>query len=348
MNAVRALIVDDSAMMRSRLRTILTRDVGVEIVGVAYDAMMALDRIRRLRPQVVVLNAEDPHGQGLSFLATIRQADPVPVVVVSAYARPTPTVCRQALALGASDVIDAALLDTATDANVAAQALLVAVQRAGRGRPGTRPAARSAIEPTTASDGGATPALIAIGASTGGTEALRELVAGLPAEIPGIVVAQHMAASFTRAFADRLDRTGLLRVREGYDGAVIKPGHLLVAPGGRHTTVVADGDRFVLRTHDTPPVNQHRPSIDVLFESCAAVVGARAVGVLLTGMGADGADGLATMRLTGAHTIAQDEATSVVFGMPREAIARGGAVEILALHEIAPALVQLSRPGRSA
>lgn len=346
MNAVRALIVDDSAMMRSRLRTILTRDVGVEIVGVAYDAMMALDRIRRLRPQVVVLNAEDPHGQGLSFLATIRQADPVPVVVVSAYARPTPAVCRQALALGASDVIDAALLDTATDANAAAQALLVAVQRAGRARPAGRPATRSAIE--SANDGGMAPAVIAIGASTGGTEALRELVAGLPAEIPGIVVAQHMAPTFTRAFADRLDRTGLLRVLEGYDGAVVKPGHLLVAPGGRHTTVVADGDRFVLRTHDTPPVNQHRPSIDVLFESCAAVVGARAIGVLLTGMGADGADGLATMRLTGAHTIAQDEATSVVFGMPREAIARGGAVEILALHEIAPALVQRSRPLRSA
>jgi two-component system chemotaxis response regulator CheB len=254
----------------------------------------------------------------------------------------------RALELGAVDFVTKPRIDVKTGTVALADEIVAKIKAAAqaRPRPSRRVATSNVSAPSSAPVFRATHKLIAVGASTGGTEALRELLGAMPADAPGLVIVQHMPESFTRSFANRLDALCQIRVSEARDGDRVLPGHALIAPGNRHTAVVRSGASYSVRVSDGDPVNRHRPSVDVLFNSCASQLGTNAVGVLLTGMGSDGARGLLAMRRAGAATIAQDEATSVVFGMPREAIQLGAATEVLPLDRIARAALQLAmRPG---
>ena len=342
MSRTRVLIIDDSALARTILRRVLSIDPAIDVVGVAHDPVMALERIQRLRPDVLTLDLEMPHMDGLTFLANLMRAQPMPVIVVSGHVGLGEPRRREALAAGAVDVFEKPVLEPIDQAAIAR--LTAAIHRAAA----THVPAIGAVDVGGTTTPGALPHLIAIGASTGGTDALGQLLRMLPAETPGMVIVQHLTASFTAAFAASLDRGGAMQVREARHGEALRTGLVLVAPGHRHLTVARRDDTWIVETVEGPPVNHHRPSVDVLFHSCASAAGARAVGVLLTGMGTDGADGLAAMRTAGADTIAQDEQSSVVFGMPREAIERGAAGRVLPLFAIGHALIRLTRPARAA
>lgn len=340
---VRVLIVDDSAVMRQLLTAILSRAPDIEVVGTARDAFTARDRILGLRPDVLTLDVEMPGMDGLTFLEKLMRAAPMPVVMVSSLTERGAVTTLRALELGAVDFVAKPKLDVRAGTLTLADELVEKVRAAARARlrplrPRPAPAVPARAEPPPAEPAAlprSTWSVIAMGASTGGTEALREVLSSLPADSPGVVVVQHMPEGFTRSFAERLDGLCRVRVREARDGDRILPGHVLIAPGNRHLRVYRSGAVYGVRLSDDPPVNRHRPSVDVLFQSCARALGANAVGVILTGMGGDGARGLLAMRAAGARTIAQDEATCVVFGMPREAIAAGAVEEILPLDQIA-------------
>ena len=341
MNRIRVLIVDDSALARTVLRRTLSTDPAIDVVGAAHDPVMALERIQRLQPDLLTLDLEMPHMDGITFLDKLMRSQPMPVIVVSNHVAVGSPRRGQALAAGAVAVFEAPALDPPDPVEIAR--LLAAIHRA----------AHSRVAGRAASDAGTPPPLhatrlIAIGASTGGTDALATLIDALPADAPGTVIVQHMTAAFTGSFAASLDRRGIVQVREASAGMRIEPGLVLLAPGNQHLRIVRQGTELFVETTAEPPVNHHRPSIDVLFHSCATAAGATALGVLLTGMGADGADGLAAMRGAGAETIAQDEETSVVFGLPREAIARGAAGRVLGLSAIGAVLSELGRPVRAA
>ena len=316
MRRSRVLVVDDSALMRTMLCEIFSRAEGLEVAGAAPDAFIAWEQIKALEPDVLTLDVEMPRMDGLSFLEKLMRLAPMPVIMVSAQG----TAARRALELGAVDFVPKPRLDAATG-KIASGELVEKVRAAAARR---RPARK----------------IVAIGASTGGTEALAELLAALPPDGPAVLVAQHMPERFTRAFAERLDGICALRVAEAVDGEPILPGRVLVAPGDRHLAVRMVGGTPRVELRNTPPVNRHRPSVDVLFESCVAL-GPEAVGVILTGMGNDGARGLLAMRQAGARTFAQDEASSVVFGMPKAAIACGAAEEIRPLAELPAAMLRV-------
>lgn len=334
------LVVDDSALVRQTLKELLERS-GEFQVALAADPFIAERRIAIKRPHVIVLDIEMPGMDGLTFLTRLMATDPLPVVICSARAGEDAAVAIEALARGAIDVLPKPRLavkdflsDTAT--------LLVDTVRAAalskRGAAAIRaPKAPAAEVPRSV----AASWVIAIGASTGGTEALAIVLGALPRDSPAVLVVQHMPEGFTKAFAGRLNGLSAMQVKEAEDGDPIRKGEVLVAPGSRHLAVARDGLRFVARLDQTPPVNRHRPSVDVLFRSVADTFGSRSVGALLTGMGRDGAAGLLEMKLRGAQTIAQDEATSVVFGMPKEAIALGAASRILPLQGIGPGILDL-------
>ncbi len=336
----RVLIVDDSASVREALSTLLSRAPGLQVVGTAADAVIAWQKIKELAPDVISLDVEMPRLDGLTFLERLMTNYPLPVVMVSSMTASGCATTLRALELGAIDFVAKPKLDVVRGLQALSDELATKLRAAARARVGVR----QAPAPVRAAAGliETTHKVIAIGASTGGTEALRQVLSALPADAPGVVIVQHMPPMFTRQFSERLDGLCQIRVKEAEDGDRILPGHALIAPGGRHLKVNRSGAIFSVEVFDAAPVNRHRPSVDVLFHSCAVRLGASAVGVILTGMGDDGARGLAAMRKSGAHTIAQDEASSVVFGMPREAIERGGAVEVLALHRIPPALVGAS------
>jgi two-component system, chemotaxis family, protein-glutamate methylesterase/glutaminase len=327
MRRLNLLVVDDSAVMRQSMIAI-GRGAGDIEVTVAADPLIAQAKIVKSRPDVILLDIEMPHMDGLTFLRKLMHEDPIPVIVCSALAgRGTETAVR-ALEEGAIDVVGKprVLADST-------HLLLDTIRAAARARVPRRSARRPvAIPPLVRRT---TRKIVAIGASTGGTEALREILESMPPSAPGIVVVQHMPEGFTAAFAKRLNQLCPIEVKEAANGDHVVGGRVLIAPGNRHLVVHRSGAEYRIEIKDGPPVSRHRPSVDVLFRSVAESAGVNAIGVILTGMGDDGADGLLAMHKAGAITIAQDEATSVVFGMPREAIARGAAQSVQPLSAIA-------------
>lgn len=337
----RVLIVDDSATMRALLSQLLGRERDLEVVGTAADAKEARVLMRELNPDVVTLDIEMPGMNGLEFLEKIMSLRPTPVVVVSGITQKGCDTTIRALALGAVDCYAkpdgsvGALLenDGGRLAAMVRAAALVRFVRIPGARPEPSPQAREAME---VSSGAASSAqLIAIGASTGGVEALHQVLPAFPASCPPTVVVQHISAAFAPAMADRLDKQCTARVKLLESGELLKPGHIYIAPGNDRHAVIAGGSTIMGRLVNGDPISGHRPSIDAMFESIASRLGAAAVGILLTGMGQDGARGLLAMRRAGAHTIAQDEATCTVYGMPRAAADMGAAERILPLPRIA-------------
>lgn len=340
---IRVLIVDDSAVVRRILAAALGQHADIAVVASARDPYEARERIVEFAPDVITLDIEMPRMDGLTFLEKLMRAQPSRVVVVSSVAPASSANAVRALALGAAEVVlkpqDAASLPDV------AQQLVRAIRNAAA-IPLASLASLALVESASARAhqrdpeqvGGASSRLVAIGASTGGPRAIEQVLCRLPAGSPGTLIVQHMPARFTNAFAARLDTVCALRVREAVHGELVRDGVAYVAPGGLHLRVQRDAQGFVIQLKDAPPVHHQRPAVDVLFDSVAAAAGRAAVGVLLTGMGADGARGLLAMRDAGAHTIAQDEETSAVFGMPREAVVMGAAAQVLPLAEIAFAI----------
>ncbi len=347
---VRVLIVDDSALVRRVLTEALAGQDGIEVAGAAGDAQQARELIKRLDPDVITLDVEMPAMDGLTFLRNLMRLRPTPVVMVSSLTAHGADATLDALEIGAVDYLPKPKLGANAMLGEYAATLADRIRAAAKARihpwRGADPAAPAAIAGTRAASGTAPTSramrrVIAIGASTGGTEAIKRVLAALPADSPGIVIAQHIPGAFSAAFARRLDASCALRVREATDGQPLLQGHALVAPGDRHLVLEREGARYVCRLGDGPAVNRHKPSIDVLFNSVACAAGRNASGALLTGMGKDGARGLRAMLDAGAATIAQDEATSVVWGMPGEAVAIGAAADVLPLGAIAARLREL-------
>ncbi|MBK5205773.1 MAG: chemotaxis response regulator protein-glutamate methylesterase [Polaromonas sp.] len=340
-NKIKVLCVDDSALIRSLMTEIINSQPDMTVVATASDPLIARDLVKRHNPDVMTLDVEMPRMDGLEFLEKLMRLRPMPVVMVSSLTERGSEAALRALELGAIDFVtkprlgirDGLLAYTdliAGKIRIAAAARLLPARRAGAaGSPATvieAPLLRSPLL--------STEKLIIIGASTGGTEAIREVLQPLPPDSPGIMITQHMPAGFTHSFAQRLNGLCRIVVSEAVHGERILPGHAYIAPGGFHLSLTRSGANYVAHVDQEPPVNRHRPSIDVLFDSAAKHAGKNAIGVLLTGMGRDGAEGLLRMRQAGAHTLAQDEASCVVFGMPREAIAIGAACEVAPLQEM--------------
>lgn len=338
-NKVKVLVVDDSALIRKLLSEFLAEDPEIEVVGTAADPYAARDKIKTLNPDVLTLDIEMPRMDGLTFLRNLMRLRPMPVVMVSSLADQGAEVTLDALAIGAVDYVTKPKIDVAHTLADFSQEIIAKVKMAAAARIQSYPGPRQvpsrlnadAILPATAAPKflKTTDNIIAIGASTGGTEAIRVVLEMLPPDAPGIVITQHIPEAFSRPFAERMNRCSALQVKQAEDGDLIMPGHAFIAPGGRHLLVVRDGARYRCRLNDGPPVNRHRPSVDVLFRSVAQSVGPNAVGALLTGMGEDGAAGLKEMHAGGALTIAQDEKTSVVWGMPGSAV-RLACVDVVA------------------
>ena len=345
---VRVLIVDDSAAIRLLLTKILSSDPGIEVVGTAADPFIAREKIKDLNPDVITLDVEMPRMDGLTFLEKLMRGHPMPVVMVSSLTQVGCNVTLRALELGAVDFFPKPTVDTLFGVTHGAELIIQKVKAAAVARISQRKPPSAAERATLVPSLGAaafklTHRIIVIGASTGGTEALKEVLTAMPADSPGIAVVLHMPAGFTASYAQRLDSLCAVRVKEAEHRDRILPGHVLLAPGGRQMTVVRSGSEYRVDVFEAPPVHHHCPSVDVLFESCAGQAGANVAAAILTGMGDDGARGLKMMRDAGARTIAQDEATCVVYGMPKEAVARGGAELVLPLGKIAGGLISFSR-----
>ena len=351
-NDLQVLVVDDSAMVRQVMQAILGTDRRIN-VRAAADPLIAWGKMQKEPVDVVITDLEMPRMDGLTFIRKIMAEMPTPVVVCSGLAARGTELALRALEEGAVEVITKPKVGVRDFLHESAVTLLDAVWSAAQAqiRPRPRlvaaPVPRITAEPVAPRNGkpnGAGPQskVIAVGASTGGTEALRVFLTALPTNCPPVVIVQHMPEVFTRAFADRLNQDCRIEVREACDGDRLRTGQALIAPGNRHMLVNRSGDDLVVQVVDGPQVSRHRPSVDVLFRSVAASVGAKAVGVIMTGMGDDGAQGLCEMKAAGAATIAQDEASCVVFGMPREAISRGAVNVVVPLEEIAEAALNIS------
>ncbi len=345
MKKIRVLTVDDSALMRQVLAALLTKDPDIEVIGAAPDPYIARDKIKALNPDVLTLDVEMPKMDGLTFLEKLMRGHPMPVVMVSSLTEIGCQTTLRALELGAVDFITKPKIDLREGMDEIAQDLIAKVKAAAQAR--VRPlngkpissskpdAPRSTHDASRTSMIKTTDTIIAIGSSTGGTEAVKEILERLPPHTPPILITQHMPERFTKTWADRLNRGCRIAVKEAQDGDSVLPGHALIAPGNFHMTLVRNGARYTVRVNQDAPVNRHRPSVDVMFASVAHYAGANAVGVILTGMGGDGAKEMLTMKQAGAFTIAQDEASCVVFGMPKEAIKHGGVDKVLPLNDIA-------------
>ncbi|WP_338032725.1 chemotaxis response regulator protein-glutamate methylesterase [Chromatium okenii] len=338
---IRVLIVDDSALVRQMLTAMLTAAPDIEVVGVAADPYIARDQIKALNPDVVTLDVEMPRMDGLTFLRNLMRLRPLPVVMVSSLTARGAEVTLQALALGAVDFVCKPELGVATTLQNYAGELAEKIRMAAQVRvvPLVVTPQQAAPLPRLAqSKLRTTDRVIALGASTGGTEAIKEVLLRLPPDTPGVVIAQHIPPGFSAAFAERMNRQTGLVVKEAANGDRVMLGHAYIAPGNRHLVLARDGAHYVCHLSDADPVNRHRPSVDVLFRSVALAAGINACAGLLTGMGADGAQGLKELYDLGVHTVAQDEMTSVVWGMPGEAVKRGAATVVLPIAEIAAAL----------
>lgn len=341
---VRVLVVDDSALVRALMTELLGADPGIEVVGTASDPYIAREKIKQLTPDVLTLDIEMPRMDGLTFLRNLMRLRPMPVLMVSSLTESGAKVTLEALALGAVDFIAKPRIDVARGLAEYGSVLVEKVKQAALAQ-----VARIAPAPSTHAEGPigyrTTERLLAIGASTGGTEAIREVLEKMPADAPATVIVQHIPAAFSRAFAERLDRHSRMTVMEATDRQPLLAGHAYVAPGGQHLRVVRSGARWMCRLGEDDPVRRHRPSVDVLFQSVAEHAGRNASAALLTGMGDDGAAGLLSLRRAGAHTIAQDEASSVVWGMPGAAVANGAAEDVVPLQHVAQRLLAVSRGG---
>jgi two-component system, chemotaxis family, protein-glutamate methylesterase/glutaminase len=345
---IRVLVIDDSAVVRQVLSKELCKAEGIEVVATAVDAFAARDKIVRLEPDVVTLDLQMPRMNGLTFLGKLMKYHPLPVIVVSSMATKGSDAAMQAMELGATDVV--CKPGPGYSVSEIVEMLVDKIRAAAQTRRLHGGQERSAIRPVdklVADLSGLHDKVIAVGASTGGIEALRILIGSMPADAPGILVVQHLPAKFTATFAERLNGLCDMEVREARDGDVVEPGVALIAPGNLHMRV-SSGLRNTVHLTGGPRIFHHRPSIDVLFHSVAKSIGADAIGVILTGMGADGARGLLAMRQAGARTCAQDEESCVVFGMPKEAIRIGAAEATVSLEQIPSHILTVLRRKRSA
>jgi two-component system, chemotaxis family, protein-glutamate methylesterase/glutaminase len=338
---VRVLIIDDSAVVRKILSTVLSQDPEINVVGAAPDPFVARDMIVQHKPDVLLLDVEMPRMDGITFLRKVMEFKPMPVLIVSSLTTAGSKLALEALAAGAVEVIAKpsaaySLGDIAPDLIAKTKAAKFAHVRKMQPAKNAAPALHLTAVDTTHK-------ILAIGASTGGTVAIEAVIRQLPTNIPGTVIAQHMPMEFTAAFADRLNSISEIDIREAKAGDVVRPGQILIAPGDQHMVVERSGALYRIGLNRDPKVHRVRPAVDVLFHSVAKNAGRNAIGVVLTGMGVDGAEGLLAMRERGATTIAQDEKTCVVFGMPRAAIECGGAQQVLPLDQIANAIVNASR-----
>ncbi|HMD99013.1 MAG TPA: chemotaxis response regulator protein-glutamate methylesterase [Terriglobia bacterium] len=349
---IRVLIVDDSAVVRQTLSEVLSSDPEIEVIGTASDPFVATERIREQVPDVITLDIEMPRMDGLTFLQKIMTQHPIPVVICSSLAEEGAQSTLRALEYGAVDIITKPRLGSKQFLEESRITLCQAVKAAAVARlPALRPS--RTVEPKLTADAilsagtramaETTEKVVAIGASTGGTEALKTLLETLPPDCPGIVIVQHMPELFTKAFANRLDGLCSITVKEAETNDTVIRGRALIAPGNHHMLLKRSGARYYVDIKEGPLVCRHRPSVDVLFRSAARYAGQNAVGVILTGMGDDGASGMLEMKQAGAVTIAQDEATSVVFGMPKEAIKKGAVDKVLPLQAVAGAILAHTR-----
>ena len=340
---IRVLIVDDSAVVRKVFAEELSRERGIEVVGTAPDPYVARDKIVALKPDVVTLDIEMPRMDGLTFLRKLMKYYPLPVIIVSSLTRKGGHMAMEALSAGALEVISkptAAYSVGDMSIQLADKIRAVArVQLKNREKEDSSKGAAGMPEPMAL--GKTTHKIIAIGASTGGTEAIKQVLTGMPSNAPGIVIVQHMPAKFTTSFAERLDSLSRIRVKEAADGDSVVTGQALLAPGNFHMLLRRSGARYYVEVKNGPLVHHQRPAVDVLFRSVAKTAGANAVGIILTGMGADGAQGLKEMKDLGARTIAQDEKTCVVFGMPKEAVKKGACDKVLPIGEIAQTALKM-------
>jgi len=343
----RVVVVDDSALVRGLLSEIIDRQPDMTCVGAASDPLVAREMIRNLNPDVITLDIEMPHMDGIEFLSRLMRLRPMPVVMVSTLTERGADVTLKALELGAVDFVAKPKIGVSDGLRQLGADITEKIRTAARARvhrlAAPAPAGTAAAAPPASLGRLSTEKIIFIGASTGGTEATREVLVKLPADAPAVMITQHMPPGFTKSYAARLDSLCRISVAEAQDGERILPGHAYLAPGGRHLSVERSGANYIARVQDGEAVNRHKPSVEVLFASAARVVGRNALGVMLTGMGADGAAAMKTMRDAGSWNVAQDEASCVVFGMPREAIAHGAAHEVLALAQIAPRLMDWLR-----
>jgi two-component system chemotaxis response regulator CheB len=337
---VRVLIVDDSAVIRQLLSNLLSADPEIEVVGTAADPYIARDRIKTLNPDVVTLDVEMPNMDGLTFLKKIMSLRPMPVIMISTLTQAGAEITLEALEVGAVDFIAKPTSDVAHSMAAIASELQAKVKAAAT----VRVAAyrdRTPPAPVKRPERPARPTdrIVFIGASTGGVEALKVVLMGLPASCPPVLITQHMPARFTTAFAERLNRECPMTVSEAQHDDIIEAGHVYIAPGSHHLEIVRNGMHFRCALNDGPPVSGHRPSVDVLFRSAARVAGSRAVGAILTGMGKDGAEGMFELRRAGGSTVGQDEASSLIYGMPRMAHERGGVMRQCSLGHVADAIL---------
>ncbi|HLD66146.1 MAG TPA: chemotaxis response regulator protein-glutamate methylesterase [Pseudomonas sp.] len=345
---IKVLVVDDSALIRALLREIIDADPELSCVGCAPDAYVARDMVKQLRPEVITLDIEMPRMDGLAFLEKLMAARPTPVVMISSLTEAGAEATFRAMELGAVDFVAKTTLGIREGMQAYAETICQKIKvarhaRIGRIRPVPGQVQGTPSHSPLRSPLLSTEKLIAIGASTGGTEAIRQVLQGLPANSPGIVITQHMPAGFTRSFAERLDRLCAVRVSEAQGGERILPGHAFIAPGGYHLLVERSGANYLVRLDQGPAEHGHRPAVDPMFRSLAQCAGRNVIAALLTGMGKDGASGLLQLRQAGAFTLAQNEASCVVYGMPREAVALDAAEEIRPLDDIAATLLLQAR-----
>jgi two-component system chemotaxis response regulator CheB len=335
MKPIRVLIVDDSPTVQSVLKSVLSASADIEVVGAASDAFEAKDLIVKKRPDVITLDIEMPRIDGITFLKRLMTFRPVPVVMISSYTRENSIRTLEALDAGAVDFVAKPTGDVRMGLQNLKYEITAKIRAAARAK--IKPSLRfvKPDQPLPSNRIKASDKIVAIGASTGGTQAIQRLLGSMPVDMNGMVIVQHMPARFTRTFAEQLDSIYPLDIKEAEDGDRVGRGRVIVAPGGRHLEVAKDHEGYYVRLHDGRPVHRQRPSVDVLFHSVAAAASGNAIGILLTGMGNDGADGLLAMKKAGAFTIAQDEATSVVFGMPAAAVKRGAVEVLAALDDIA-------------
>lgn len=355
MKKITVLIIDDSALVRQMLTEILNSTPDIEVVGVAHDPIMARDKIKALNPDVLTLDVEMPKMDGITFLGNLMRLHPMPVVMVSTLTEKGADVTLEALEMGAIDFVSKPKTDLSYTLNdyaeeitekvrIASKANVKALDRSKPADVGERLSADAIIgKKSAARNFRTTDQIIAIGASTGGTEAIKDVLIKMPADSPGTVITQHIPEAFSGPFAARMNSVSAMTVSEARDGEQIVTGHAYIAPGNKHLLVERNGAQYVCRLNDGPAVNRHIPSVDVLFRSVAQNVGTNAIAVLLTGMGNDGAQGMKEIRDTGAQTIAQDEKSSVVWGMPGEAVKLDAACHVLSLTQIPNKILSLAR-----